>query len=593
MPAQPLTAHQQKAFEGILGFLDDPGLHAFLLLGYAGTGKTFLLRHVLEVCEEAGLKTVLLAPTGRAARILEQATQREASTIHRALYEQTREYCTDEGYRAEFSLRENEDPDTTLYLIDEASMLSDMEADSEELCFGSGRLLLDLITYVSPYRSSRKLLFIGDPAQLPPVHQAGSPALARSYLHHSYGLQCAQATLTQVHRQQRDSRLLETATRLRSELHKAGHRSFHIVGNGHDIFERTPASLISAYARHLKRYTVPRIIWITHSNKAAHETNRAVRQALGYRSARLQQGELLMAARNHYSPEAFFMNGDQMRVVHLAPESETETVEVQLNYRDQKGVRVQLRYRQAQVRLLHEAPDAGPVRILLLENSLTDFRTGLLSAAAWVESMKRWQADPQGLELEAFRRQDARANALLVRFGYAITCHKAQGGAWETVILNPEHPVPLHKDAFIRWAYTALTRSRSKLCLSAPVRCRSLSNIRLMPIQPCEAFPETVATPPAEAHTPALPLTVRPADFHKAACYDLISGVCERSGVTLMGVTEEERGMCFRLGTGIAGSRIDAYFDHDGICAELVPRSPAGYKDDRLLRLYACLARQI
>lgn len=499
-----LTSEQSEALRAIKSFLRDDKQDAFILRGSAGTGKTTLIASLVDELEEMHLSCALLAPTGRAARILgnkiKQITGRtghDGSTIHRAIFALTQvevnegaETANDPGVRMLFPLKQEEST-AYLFVIDESSMVGDKENNGDFVQFGSGRLLKDIVTYARTSRPGRtndhltKLLFVGDPAQLPPVGETSSPALSADYLRQEYRLQVASFDLVTVMRQAQGSAILDRATELRDAMLAERFNAFSLQPNGQDI-ERVDASAAAdliVEGLQGKDSTVA----VVHSNAMALEYNRNIRERRwGDPGLPIQRGETLLVNRN--STVHPLSNGDLVKVTKVGEESEI----VHVNPRG--GHSVDLSFRALTVIFRDGDGTIVETDCMVLENLLDSPHreiTPLEQRALLVDFRKRHpDLNPKSAEFRRAIRTDGYFNALQVKYGYAMTCHKAQGGEWNTVVVDFESNAGNRNASFFRWAYTAITRAAKKLVVVNPPDFTSVSSM---------AWAQTTAAPAASA----------------------------------------------------------------------------------------------
>ena len=421
--------------------MSDRSQHAFLLTGYAGTGKTSVVSALVGALHALNQKTVLLAPTGRAAKVFSNYAQQPAYSIHKRIYRQ-------KTASNEFTLNYNNARDT-LFLVDEASMVSN--TPTEGTTFGSGRLLDDLIEFVYTGDNCR-LILIGDTAQLPPVMQPFSPALDRHNLER-YGLDVTTAELTEVARQSADSGILYNATTIRHVLTQAG-QALTLNHNFPDVHRITGAELIDEIQSAYSRSGVENCIIVTRSNKRAVLYNRGIRNQVMCKEDELSAGDLLLITRNNYfwSKEypdlEFIANGDVAELVRIK------------RYHDMYG----LRFVDVTLRFLDY--DCEIDTRLLIDSLYTE------TPAAAEQLAKKLFAAVEEDYLEIGNRrtrykammQNEYLNALQVKFGYAVTCHKAQGGQWSEVFIDQGGLTPEQIDTdYLRWLYTACTRAEKNL----------------------------------------------------------------------------------------------------------------------------------
>ena len=447
------TSEQATALERLAEFLASPAPDGiFLLRGYAGTGKTSLVGALVRTLDQLGQKSVLLAPTGRAAKVFSAYAGHPAFTIHKKIYRQ-RSFSNDQ---ANFTLNDNLTTHT-LYLVDEASMISN-EGLSGAL-FGTGRLLDDLVHFVYSGQGCR-LLLLGDVAQLPPVGEEQSPALCGEALK-GYGLEVVEADLTQVVRQAQESGILWNATRLREAIAREDWFSLpkiRVAGFA-DIRPLPGNELIDALEECYSRDGMDETIVICRSNKRANIYNNGIRSRILWREDELESGDLLMVAKNNYywtglekdKSEGFIANGETAIVRRVRRTHELygfRFADAILTFPDCNDLEMEVSL------LLDTLQSDAPAlpradNDRLFQSVLEDYADIPTKA----ERMKKIKADPH-------------YNALQVKYAYAITCHKAQGGQWKNVFLDQGYMADeyLTPDYF-RWLYTAFTRATGTLYL--------------------------------------------------------------------------------------------------------------------------------
>ncbi len=471
------TPEQSTALEAIFKFIQGSA-SCFSLKGSAGTGKTSLIPKIVEGFKKQERPFALLAPTGRAARIIGAKTNSVAHTIHSVIYSlshievfEEAESANDPGIRYFFPLK-TEDPGETLFIVDEASMVGDNPTKQDVLRFGSGALLTDLIVYLRLSRKGRsedfgsKIIFIGDTAQLPPVGELLSPALSSTYIEKNFGLECEEFELTKVLRQESGSKILENANFIRNSIDAGVFNEFNLKKKTGEIEPVNVSEALSTVTSSHRGDGNDSVL-ITYSNARALELNRSIRGRLwDDEKASLQASDVLLVNQNSMKDELY--NGDLVSVVEVDKEKEVREVSI-------KGISdpVELFFRQASVSYL--APDGTFRRIdcLLLEN-LLDSRERDLSPieqrALLVDFRQRQpKLKPKTSEFKLAIKDDPWFNALRVKYGYAMTCHKAQGGEWDTVAIDFSDTRGRNNEDFFRWAYTAVTRTRKKLLtISAP-----------------------------------------------------------------------------------------------------------------------------
>jgi len=442
-PSQSILAGQLSNF-----ISSDVSNRTFLIKGYAGTGKTTAISALVKALEKLKIHSVLLAPTGRATKVLSQYTGRQASTIHKKIY---RKQSGD--WSGRFSLDRNLHKDT-VFIVDEASMISNTAQDQS--VFGSGYLLSDLIEYVNSGINCR-LIISGDTAQLPPVGLAISPALDKKELQ-SFNLEIMSCELTDVVRQSEDSGILANATYLRNLLSENIFSGFWKINTGFpDIIRLSGSDLIEEISSCYDHFGTEETIIITRSNKRANQFNEGIRRSILCREEQICRGDLLMVVKNNYfwskqSEEfEFIANGDVAEVVRIGKYEEIygfHFVNVTLNFIDYKNVSIDCKI--ILDSLLIDAPAlTNEHNRKLYEAIAEDFPEIHNKRKLW-EKIK---------ENEYY-------NALQVKFSYAVTCHKAQGGQWKAAFIDHGYLTESMIDReFLRWAYTAFTRGTEKLYL--------------------------------------------------------------------------------------------------------------------------------
>ncbi|WP_373126165.1 ATP-dependent RecD-like DNA helicase [Bacteroides sp. HPS0048] len=449
-PYQP-TFEQEIAVKSLSEFLLSQTNDAvFVLRGYAGTGKTSLVGALVKTMDKLQQKSVLLAPTGRAAKVFSAYAGHPAFTIHKKIYRQQ----SFSNEISNFSVNDNL-ATHTLFIVDEASMISN-EGLSGAM-FGTGRLLDDLIQFVYSGTGCR-LLLMGDTAQLPPVGEEQSPALFTNALK-GYGLEVREVDLTQVVRQVQDSGILWNATRLRELIAKDECNSLpkiRILGFA-DIRMVPGGELIDTLTACYERDGMDETIVVCRSNKRANIYNKGIRAQILYREDELNTGDMLMIARNNYywtekSKEMDFIANGEIAVVRRVRRTcelyDFRFAEVVLTFPDHEDFELEANLL---LDTLHSDAPALPKteNDRLFYSVLEDYADIPVKR----DRMKKMKMDPH-------------YNALQVKYAYAITCHKAQGGQWQNVFLDQGYMTDeyLTPDYF-RWLYTAFTRATQTLYL--------------------------------------------------------------------------------------------------------------------------------
>ena len=474
-----LTQGQQQVVDLFQDFLKSDD-HAFVIKGSAGTGKTTLLKHLVGVVTERKIASFLMAPTGRAAKILSEKTGVTATTIHLQIYtlHKDKEHVDDDIV---FGVRNNDTPENSIYFVDESSMVSDVEDLGEELKFGSGRLLNDLINFANLKHSHRKIVFIGDYAQLPPVGQNFSPALSEEYLREEYGLSIQTAMLTTVIRQATDSGIYKNAHNIRKSIDAKQYNQFGIEEFA-DVCPFSVDEFIDKYNFLKEQDGEDEVIVITPSNVQALAYNEIIRNnKYGASNLPLQEGEVLLVTRNNYTQGNVLFNGSFVRVCSVCDEIETLIAFVGQSS-------VQLNFRAIEILI-----DGVVCKSYILDDFLTD-REGQLPQsihkALWANFSQRMRDEgihPKTKEFEIRKKSDPYFNALQCKYGYAITCHKSQGGEWKNVFVDMDVWMGRMCESFFRWAYTAITRAKQRLLHTSSPEFNAINQFVMHPIMQSKA----------------------------------------------------------------------------------------------------------
>ena len=448
------TAQQLVAFQLLDDFLSRfDRQHCFVLKGYAGTGKTTIISALVNILPRIGKRSVLLAPTGRAAKVMSYYAGRKALTIHKKIYRKK----SAASIELDFILADNPHEDT-LFIVDEASMISD-----DGLQFFSKSLLDDLIRFV---RSGKNcvLLFVGDTAQLPPVGMLESPALDPAHLAANYHFHVFNFELQEVVRQQKASGILFNATRIRNEIRKEQAEQIpfpqiHTKGFK-DIFRMNGDRLLEGLNYSYDHFELENTMVICRSNKSANLYNKHIRHQILFHEEEITGGDQIMVVRNNYywlqqhdeTSTGFIANGDMAQVRKVS------------NMHEQHG------FRFADISLAFlDNEEAEPITCRVLLDSIYVDAPNL----PYEEQQKLYEAialdyadiPARKDRMEAIKK-DPYYNALQIKFAYAITCHKAQGGQWPCVFVDQGYLTDeMLNTEFLRWLYTAVTRATQQLFL--------------------------------------------------------------------------------------------------------------------------------
>ncbi len=444
------TGDQSEAIEALSRFVcGDGGDGIFVLRGYAGTGKTTLVAALVRVLASLNIRTVLMAPTGRAAKVLASYSGMPAYTIHRTIYRQK------SGYGAAFSIAPNLFSDT-FFIVDEASMIS--QTSGEMSAFGSGRLLDDLVQYVFTGTNCR-LVLVGDAGQLPPVGSALSPALDAGELG-CYGYGVGEASLGEVVRQAEGSGILDNATMLRRLVERSlpGQQVVPqlVVRDFPDMARISGAELLEALEHSYDTVGVGETLVVTRSNKYANVYNNGIRSRIFWREESLTVGDIVMVVKNNYfyakdiEKLDFIANGDTAEVVRIGRHEELygfHFINVDLRFTDYDNLELSVKV--IQESLQSEGPSLTQNEADTLYKNVCEDYAGMSKSEMYKEL-----------------RNNEYFNALQIKFAYAVTCHKSQGGQWKNVFIDNGYLTDDMLDReYLRWLYTALTRATQKVYL--------------------------------------------------------------------------------------------------------------------------------
>ena len=441
------TAEQEHAIDVFSLFMTDRDDHVVMILrGSAGTGKTTLAGAIVRAMNVLKQKMILLAPTGRAAKVFALNAGHPAYTIHRRIYRQK-----SAGDISAFNLNFNNNRDT-LFMIDEASMIANQGYG--ESAFGSGCLLDDLMQFVYSGQNCRMVL-VGDKAQLPPVGEDESPALMSDVLR-AYGMKVYECDLNQVLRQSEDSGILWNATRIRTLIDDWVLPKIRFQGFA-DIVRVPGDELIESLATSYSRVGMDETMVITRSNKRANIYNQGIRNTVLDREDELCRGDQLMIVKNNYywteqSKEISFLANGDIAVVQRV-----------------RNVQELFGFRFADVTMTLPDYDSYELTATVILDSLTT-ESPALSREQQEQLYNAVMEDYADIPLKADRikqlKKDKYFNALQIKFAYAVTCHKAQGGQWAHVYIDQGYMTDdMLTPDYIHWLYTAFTRATAKLFL--------------------------------------------------------------------------------------------------------------------------------
>jgi hypothetical protein len=541
-----LTNGQQELLKNLNEFLEDK-TSCFLLKGYAGTGKTFMMKGLTDFLKSTNRPFILAAPTGRAAKVISQRTKSKAYTIHKTIYsnKDLKEFKKEdidgtETFKFYYDLKNNEDQTNTVYIIDEASMLSDVYSEGEFFRFGSGFLLEDFLKYINfdNNKHGKKVIFIGDSAQLPPVNMNFSPALNEQYLYEKYQIPVSGYELTEVIRQQKDSGILHNATKIRASLKSNIFNQIDIETNFADIEPVQHQDLLKTYLQACGNQIDDETIIIAYSNSSVKEYNDFVRSHFFPNQNTITEGDKIILVNNNYNYQIELLNGDfglvkavnkknEIRITVLTKTDKkgmVHKVPIEIWYRDitiefkdidniphiinckiienllysegrdvtsnqQKAMYLDFWVRNPKLNQIKQLLDAKAINYDKLNKLVIELSPNDLNADT-LEKIKKFQKEyfknPENKEIREISinilkealQTDPYFNALRIKFGYAITCHKSQGGEWKRAFVNCKTAMGYFNASYFRWLYTALTRAKESLYTLNEPHFRVGSNLK-------------------------------------------------------------------------------------------------------------------
>ena len=483
--------------------------NVFILKGYAGTGKTTILKGIVEYLKEMKTKASVMAPTGRAAKVLRDKTGMGV-TIHRGIYSFTdlhieknlnHEDENDVDFHYYFPVIDNDQNDN-VYIVDEASMISDKISRHELFTFGTGRLLYDLLTFVKFPSTKNKLILVGDPAQLPPVTDSESLALNEKYFT-NLQLKIKSFEMREVVRQQKDSLILKNAMKLRDLLAEEKRFEWQLETDNKEIIPTNSEDVAHVYTRENPVPKIGNSVVISYSNLQCLSYNQSIREQYFPDQKTILPGDIVMINNNnYYSYETELYNGDLAQVVYVSEVNESQSAPVWIS---QGGIRkrviITLHFRDIVIRLPHFENDIhckfikevlnSPFRDLSINEMkalFINFRIRFFEMQAQRKKQGLPEIKVDSDEYKNMLRNDPYYNAIRIKYGYAITCHKAQGGEWENAFVNFTGMVGLSNN-HLRWGYTAITRAKKKLRVINPPNIGMFDKLRFTDIKKLGKIP--------------------------------------------------------------------------------------------------------
>ena len=493
-----LSSDQVTALSKLEVFLDSPS-EVFMLKGYAGSGKTTILKGLAAYLESIEKNFVLMAPTGRAAKVIRERTGQEAFTIHKSIYSYEDMVEIEEGnsFFYYYKIRNNADVAGKIFIVDEASMLSDAKSEGEFFRFGSSHVLSDLIAYtrVAHENVKSKIIFVGDPCQLPPVGDNSSKAFDAAYLKLKFNVSSEETEMKEVKRQEGESGILKAAAKIRKSISARYFNDFNLRSNGSDILNPAYENFLDIW----QETASPKII-IASKNKTCLDFNLQIRERkFGNANLPLQKSDIVIMGGNNYRKGVF--NGEFAVINNVSKECTIRTI----------GLRgknpVTLSWRDVELVFPDAESNNKIVNGKILENFLygDNFLKPEETQALYVDFTTRHkELKPKSEEFKDAIIKDEYFNCLLMKYGYAVTCHKAQGGEWDNVFTiwdndnaegfdcftDKQRKAGKTNQDFYRWAYTAITRASKTLYALNPPFFNSYSSMSFIDISVLNSLSE-------------------------------------------------------------------------------------------------------
>lgn len=564
-----LTNQQQQVFSAIKDFMDGDA-SVFILKGYAGTGKTTMVKVIAEYLAQSR-EVYLMAPTGRAARVLSAKTGRLAVTIHKAIYEKA---CVvsknvkdvaEAEFKFVFPVRKNEYGGKIVAIVDEASMVCSRKIEHELFEFGTDNLMEDLLDFVRPDFGG-KVIFVGDPAQLPPVGENVSNALRTSYFEER-GLKAVEVELTEVLRQKGDSVVLKNAMMIRDLLKKEKRNSLLFEERENDVETVSPDQFLSKYLDYRKQSGKHDSVVICYSNRAASKYNSDIRCSLYGSDMPLQVNDILLITQNNYRLGR--MNGEFVPVLEIGARTQQSAPVYAQVGSERKRITITINFVQVVV------PDGNgnPMQCMLIEDLLTSDKASISideNRALYINFCMRNPQLKQGTQAFADAlMSDLYYNAIRAKYGYAVTGHKCQGGEWGKVFVDYTDRTGLNDDS-LRWAYTATTRAQKTLYVTNLPHVTPFDKFRIEPIQKCKNMPSECR----------IIGTVEPTPFHAdnsenylKAKYHCIKYNMEGTPYSVVSVISKPYMEVYNIQTPCGIDRFDIRYKMGGIFHPAIPVS--------------------
>lgn len=564
-----LTRQQQQVFDAIKEFMDSDA-SVFILKGYAGTGKTTMVKVIAEYLAQSR-DVHLMAPTGRAARVLATKTNRPAVTIHKAIYEKA---CVvsknvkdvaESEFKFVFPVRKNEHGGKIVAIVDEASMVCSRKIEHELFEFGTDNLMEDLLDFVRPDFGG-KVIFVGDPAQLPPVGENVSNALRAIYFEER-GLKVVEAELTEVLRQKGDSIILKNAMMIRDLLKNKKRNCLVFEEKENDVETVSPDYFLSKYLDYRKQSGKHDSVVICYSNRAASKYNSDIRASLYGSDMPLQVNDILLITQNNYRLGR--MNGEFVPVLEVGGRTQQSAPVYAQVGSERKRISITINFVQVVV------PDGNgnPMQCMLIEDLLTSDKASISideNRALYINFCIRNPHLKQGTQAFADAlMSDVYYNAIRAKYGYAVTGHKCQGGEWGKVFVDYTDRTGLNDDS-LRWAYTATTRAQKTLYVTNLPHVTPFDKFRIEPIQKCSNMSSECRIIGDVESTPFHADNTE--SFLKAKCHCIMYNM-DGTPYSVLSVISKPYREIYQIQTPSGTDRFDIRYKTGGIFLPAVPAS--------------------
>lgn len=503
-----LSPSQEIALTRLESFLSSSS-KVFILKGYAGSGKTTILKGLIDYLETQEREVDVVAPTGKAAKVLREKTLR-GTTIHRGIYNFEKllplkvesEDLAEKSFHYFFPIAEKSNINRVI-IVDEASMVSNIKSQHELFTFGTGKLLDDLLTYAKTHTTTNKIIFVGDPAQLPPVTDSKSLALDINFFL-SNNIQAEETQMTDVLRQAGSNLILTNATKIRNLLLKEKRNTLEFEYDENHFLNLSDELGPTSFVEQFPKPKIGNGVIITYSNNQALSNNIAIREKIFPSKKDITIGDVVVLNNNNYHTYSFGLyNGDIAEVVNVSSETDIQSAPVYITEGPRKvRKKISLVFRNITLKFPNEDE---LIQCKIIDSFLNSSNSSLSVAemkALYINFIMRFgekqtQRKNQGLpyfregseEFKEALKIDPYFNALKIKYAYSITCHKAQGSEWNTAFVDFRGRIGLNDDC-LRWSYTAITRAKNVCyCIHAP-NFDSLDKIQFEPITSITSLPD-------------------------------------------------------------------------------------------------------